>query len=163
MLYIDDALTLSSSLEGARDSCQRMKDVMGSKGLEVCIDKSVYLLSCKKKNIGKIRQEIANNPLLYNGSPLKEKLTDKWLGSIINPIGVRESTISTINDRKFRILNIINETISIIEDCRFNKVGAMKSVKEIWEIAIVPAILSNCEFCCFPGQKIDKNQKKCWY
>ena len=127
-------LRLTTSVEGARDGCKRFEAILASKGLSANINKSIYLLAGKRKNLEKIRNELSRQPLLYKGSALKEKVTDKWLGSFINPLGIKESTMSTINERRSRILNIIYETIAIVEDCRMNRLGALKSIKEIWEI-----------------------------
>ena len=129
--FVDDALRLTTSVEGARDGCKRFEAIMASKGLSANIDKSIYLLAGKRKNLEKIRNELSRQPLLYKGSALKEKVTDKWLGSFINPLGIKESTIWTINERRSKILNIIYETIAIVEDCRMNRPGALKSIKEI--------------------------------
>ena len=114
--FVDDALRLTTTVEGARDGCKRFEAVMGSKGLEVNILKSIYMISGKKKNIEKIRNELVNWPLLYKGAVLKEKYADKWLGSMLSPQGIKESTVATIKERTIRILNIIHETIAIIED-----------------------------------------------
>ena len=156
LLLQDDALRLTTTVEGARDGCMRFEKIMGSKALEVNTDKSVYLLSCKRKNLERIRAEIARTPLQYKGSKIKEKSTEKWLGSIINSAGTYESSISTISDRKFRIYNIINETIAIIEDCRFNKLGGLKCAKDIWELAIIPSLLNNSELFSIDNPKIQK-------
>ena len=62
-------------------------------------------------------------------------------------------------------MNVINETISIIEDSRASKLG-MKCAKEIFEIAILPALLNNSEL--FPIQDkmvqlaLDDFQLKFW-
>ena len=101
--FVDDALRLTTTVEGARDSSKRFEAVMGSKGLEVNILKSIYMISGKKKNIENIRNELANRPLLYKGSVLKEKNSDKWLGSMLSPKGTKESTVATIDERKIRI------------------------------------------------------------
>ena len=108
----------------------------------------------KKKNIEKIRNELVNRPLLYKGAVLKEKYADKWLGSMLSPQGIKESTIATIKERTIRILNIIHETIAIIEDSRMHRLGALRSIKEIWEIVILPALLSNSEMFLIQDKKI---------
>ena len=143
-------------MEGARDGCIRFEKLMASKALQVNIDKSVYLLACKKRNVEKIRTELSKSPLRYNKSELKEKLTEKWLGSIINVSGVRESALSTINERKYRIHNIINETIAIMEDSRLNRLGGLKCAKEIWELAILPSLLNSSETWPIKDTKIQQ-------
>ena len=156
MLYQDDSLCLTTTTEGARDGCRRFENIMDSKALEVNTIKSAYLIIGKKKNVEKIRSEIAENPLYYKDSIIKEKSTEKWLGSIINSSGNKESTISTINERKFRIMNMINETIAIIEDCRLNRLGGLKCSKEIWELAIIPALLNNSEIFSIQDKNVQK-------
>ena len=49
LLLQDDALRLTTTVEGARDGCLRFEKIMASKALELNTDKSVYLLSCKRK------------------------------------------------------------------------------------------------------------------
>ena len=166
MLFQDDSLRLTTTVEGARDGCRRFESIMDSKALDVNIDKSTYLLVGKKRNIERIRSELKKDPLTYKDSIVKEKTTEKWLGSMINASGVKESTLSTINERRFRIQNAIYETISIIEDCRFNRMGALKCGKEIWELAIIPALLNNAEVFSVKDPKVFKAleefQSKFW-
>ena len=119
--------------------------IMDSKALNFNIDKSTYLLIGKKKNIERIRSEIEKNPLIYKDNVVKEKTTEKWLGSSINAAGLKESTISTIK-----------ETISIIEDSRLNCLGALKCAKEIWELAIIPTLLNNAEIFSVEDLKVFK-------
>ena len=106
----DGPKDLKYCLEGAKDGSKRFERVLGSKALDANIDKSVYLLAAKRKNLKKIRHELEKNPLIFKGQRVKEKMTEKWLGSTINTTGQKGSSISTINERKHRILTIINET-----------------------------------------------------
>ena len=106
----DGPKDLKNCIEGAKDGSERFERVLGSKALDANIDKSVYLLAAKRKNLKKIRHELEKNPLIFKGQRVKEKMTEKWLGSTINTTGQKGSSISTINERKHRILTIINET-----------------------------------------------------
>ena len=157
LLFQDDSLRMTTTVEGARDGCVRFEKLMASKALQVNIDKSVYLLACKKRNVEKIRAELSKSPLRYNECDLKEKLTEKWLGSVINVSGVRESAISTISERKYRILNIINETIAIIEDSRLNRLGGLKCAVDIWNLAIIPSLISCSEVWTIMDKNIQKS------
>ena len=157
MLFQDDSMRLTTTVEGARDGCTRFEKIMDSKTLDVNIDKSVYLIVAKKSNVERIRAEITKRQLCYKGSVLKEKLTEKWLGQVINAAGIKESTMSTIQERKYRIHNIIHETKAIVEDCRMNKIGGLKCSKEIWELAILPSLLNNAEVWHIQDQKIQKS------
>ena len=106
----DGPKDLKNCIEGAKDGSKRFERVLGSKTLDANIDKSVYLLAAKRKNLKKIREKLEKNPLIFKGQRVKEKMTEKWLGSTINTTGQKGSSISTINERKHRILTIINET-----------------------------------------------------
>ena len=118
--------------------------LMGSKMLELNVSKSIYMIVGRKKNVSKIRKEIESNPMLYNGTTLKENENEKWLGGdVLDVKGSKTSTLSSINERTNRIYNIMNETVAIIEDGRVNRIGSMKSAKKIWEMAIVPPLLNN--------------------
>ena len=89
---------------------------------------------------------------------MKEKTEEKWLGDIINVKGNVASSISSIKERKGRIYNAMNETIAIIEDCRMNRLGSLKSAADIFNLAIIPAMLSNSQ----TWEILDKNvQKEC--
>ena len=116
-----------------------------SKMLDIKLDKSVYLLLGKKKKIEKLRQEIKMNPIRYKETLMKEKKEDKWLGDMLNGEGEKQSVLATINERIEKIYNIISETVAIIEDTRMNKLGGLSCAIDIWEIAIIPSLLNNCE------------------
>ena len=50
-----------------------------------------------------------------------------------------------IKDRQFRISAAIREVKSIVDDCRLQIVGGALAGLEIWEIALIPSILTNAE------------------
>ena len=61
----------------------------------------------------------------------------------MNTAGTKETTISSLNERKLRIYNAINETIAIVEDCRMHRLGALRCAIQIFKVAILPALLVN--------------------
>ena len=68
---------------------------------------------------------------------MKEKVSDKYLGDYIHSEGLKP---------QFGILNsIIIETRAIIDDCKINAVGGLLAGLDIWELAILPAFLNNCQ------------------
>ena len=161
LLLQDDSLQLSTTIEGAREVCQIFEDIMDSKALEVNISKSTYLLMGKKKNIEMIRKEIAKDPLCYKQSIVKEKSSEKWLGTVINSAGIKESAFSTINERYFRVMNGIHEIASIIEDSRLDRLGSLKCAKEIWELALVPVLLNSVGVWPVLSPNLFKTLKRC--
>ena len=109
---IDDSLELFSSLESVRKVWKMFKTSMASKSLSANINKTGYLLSGKKKNVEKYQERKIQNPIWFNRLTIKKKGQQNWLGSIINPIGTKVSTISTISERRHSILNITYETLA---------------------------------------------------
>ena len=144
LLFQDDTLRLTTSGEGAQDGSKRFEKIMDSKMLNINVDKSVYLLMGKKKVVEKIRREINDNPITYKNNVLKEKTEDKWLGDILSGCGPNKSILATINSRKGKIINLIIETVAIMEDTRMKKLGGMKCALDIWEIVIIPSLINNC-------------------
>ena len=59
--------------------------------------------------------------------------------------GLSASVEATIKERSGRVKIGIFETVAILEDTRMQVLSGVLGVLEIWEIALVPVILNNCE------------------
>ena len=57
----------------------------------------------------------------------------------------KPTIIHTIQSREGRIFASIMEVRSIVDDCRMKTVGGTLAGMEIWELALIPAILNNSE------------------
>ena len=76
---------------------------------------------------------------------MKEKVFDKYLGDYIHSEGTAASVLCTVKNRFGRISSNIIEVRAIIDDCRVNTVGGLCAELELWEIAILPSLLNNCQ------------------
>ena len=141
MLLQDDALSLSSCQSGAQDASSRVEMLMKSKQLDINVEKSVMLLFCNKKRRNEITKEIKENPLTYNGIDIELKTQEKWLGEMISSDD--DHITATIIARKGRIINAIHEVIAILEDTRMQRIGGVQCGLDLWEICIIPSLLSN--------------------
>ena len=105
-------------------------------------------------------------PLNYKELVVKEKTMEKWPGCMINSAGLKESIVSTIKERTYRVMNGINEIIAIIEDSRMEKLGSLKCAKEIWELALIPVLLNSAGTWSVQDKSIfktlDEFQYKLW-
>ena len=119
--------------------------VMESKLLDLNKDKSCYILIGQKKFGLKLKAELEAQPLSLCSLPMKEKVSDKYLGDYIHSEGIKASVFCTISNRSGRISSSIIETRAIIDDCRINAVGGLLAGLDIWELAILPALLNNCQ------------------
>ena len=76
---------------------------------------------------------------------IKEKHFDKYLGDQKHTDGIAASVAKTVNDRFWRVMSAILEIKTIIEDNRVHIVGGIMSGVNIWELAVIPAMLNNSE------------------
>ena len=114
-----------------------MTAVMKAKQLALNLDKSCFLLLGNNKQVNIIREEIKRHPLTLNGTVMKEKLLDKYLGDYfcLNP---GKSANKTVQHRYWKIVSAIMEIRSIIEDCRANYVGGVQAGIDLWKVGVVP-------------------------
>ena len=108
-------------------------------------DKTVYIIIGYKKETKKLRNDIDENPLTLSRVKLKEKVSEKYLGDQIHQDGLAMSVLSTLKYREGRTKASIIEARSIIEDCRIQVVGGALSGIDIWEMSIIPSLLTNSE------------------
>jgi hypothetical protein len=98
---------------------------------------------------GKARKEMVTQfdkspPLLY-GAKMKRVLADKYLGDQISAGGLAASAAATIAKRKGRVVQSIFEIKTVIDDCRSHMTGGIVTGLEIWEMAVLPYLLNNCD------------------
>ena len=145
LLFQDDISRLSTSRDAAQFGNDKVEACLESKLLDPNLDKSVFVIIGPKSCTKKIREDIKKNPLTLNGTIMKEKTSDKYLGDQIHQKGLKESVAATIKSREGKINAAIIEEHSIIDDCRVHTVGGSLAGLEIWELALIPSILNNCE------------------
>ena len=143
LCYQDDCLSLSSSLQGAQDNSTRFQALMKDKQLEINLDKSILMIMAPKRNKKRIEEEIKKFPVKYEDKDLKIKSQEKWLGDWIHTGGSSESISATLNARKGRIMNAINEAIAIIEDSRMHRMGGIQCGLDLWNVSICSSLLTN--------------------
>ena len=76
---------------------------------------------------------------------MKEKVCDKYLGDYVHSMGTQASVFCTVSHRAGGISTSIKESRAIIDNCRVNTVGGLVAGIDIWELAILPSLLNNCQ------------------
>ena len=84
------------------------------------------------------------NPTI-NGLSVKVKNEEKYLGDYFHCGGLAKSVETTVSKRYGVALNSILELKSVIEDFRMHKLGGISSGIDIFNMAILPALIYNCE------------------
>ena len=108
-------------------------------------DKTCHIILADKMKRKEIEDEIAKNPLMYKTHHIKEKNKEKWLGDIKHKDGLSASIEATITERSGRIKIGIFESVALLEDTRFQILGGILGILEVWEVAMIPLLLNNCE------------------
>ena len=73
------------------------------------------------------------SPVLLGNITLKEKLTDKYLGDILNSMGLSASVDSTIKGREAKIRGAVYELRYLTEDFRMQSVGGCQAALDMYE------------------------------
>ena len=145
IIFQDDIFRMTSSPEAAQAGNMMIEAVIESKLLDLNLDKSCFIVIGAKNTVKDIKSEISHHPLTLCGNPMKEKVSDKYLGDYIHSGGTEASVLCTVQNRFGRIKSNIIEARAIIDDCRVNTVGGLVAGIDLWELAIIPSLLNNCQ------------------
>ena len=141
MSYQDDTGSICDGAIMARDQAKRIDLMLREKVLDAHPDKSGYLLLGSNKFINNQKKEINKNPIKFEQFDLKEKMSDKYLGQVIEK-NLAKSALATVQDRSGKIKGAAIEIKSIIEDYKMQHFGGLMAAWELWERALVPSLLS---------------------
>ena len=126
---------------------------MKLKQLSIKVDKSSYIVCLNSSESVNIKDDLLQNPLLYDETALKKKTCEKYLGDRINGGGLSASVDSTINNRYGRIYTAILKVKTILEDYRASTACGVKAGIMLWERAIIPSLLNNSETWTFMSEE----------
>ena len=145
LIFQDDLCRMCSSPSDAQAGNMMIESCMESKLLDLNTDKSCYIVIGSDKSTAKIKSELKDNPLILCGDQMKQKVNDKYLGDYLHCHGTEASVSCTISNRQGRTSLSIIESRAIIDDCRINTVGGLMAGIDIWEMAVLPSLLNNCQ------------------
>ena len=136
---------MSSSLQSVQSGNIRMEAVVESKLLNFNMDKSNLIVLGNKRNRCAIMEALVEKPVTLCGQNMKVVETYTYLGDQISGLGLNESVMATILKRKGLVCKSIREIRSMIDDCRVNVVGGICAGIQVWELAVIPYLLNNCD------------------
>jgi hypothetical protein len=94
-----------------------------------------------------VRKELDICPLKFGDFVMKEKEQDVYLGDVLSSGGLAASVEAIIAHRMGRIKGSINETAAILKDWRMQCIGGMIGAWDIWEMSIIPSLLTVAPGC----------------
>ena len=142
LMFQDDVVRLAGDIASARAGNQRLEKLVKLKQLEMHPDKTGMIIFGNQKNLVK---EITERPVMFNDFETKSKVMDKWLGELFHMDGLGASVEATVKERLGKIKAAIREAVSIVEDFRMQMVGGAMAAFDLWEAAILPALMYNSE------------------
>ena len=76
---------------------------------------------------------------------MKQAAQEKYLGDQINCGGLAASVAATVGKRKGIVFGKIFEIKAVVDDCRSHVTGGIMTGLDIWEMAVIPFLLNNCD------------------
>ena len=143
LIFQDDLLENSPGVKEARAANVRVAAVMKEKRLHLNRDKSVCLLWGTNKQKNKLKEELAENPLMCGEVEMKMTDADKWLGDYLHTDGLAASVLETISQREGKVKGAALEIAAIVDDWRSHVVGGFVSGFLLWESCCVSSLLHN--------------------
>ena len=142
LMFQDDVVRLTDSVHAARAGNTRIMNVVKLKQLEMHPEKTGIIVWGDKEVIMK---ELENEPIVFNDFVTLPKVQDKWLGEIFHMDGLGASVNATIEERAGRIKASAREIVSVTEDFRMQAIGGAMGALDLWEAAVLPALMYNSE------------------
>ena len=145
LLYQDDILRASDTLESLEAGNRLIEHVMNEKLLSLNIGKSNYMIIGKNKLSDELRRSVKDIQIKLDDCAMNKSETEKYLGDYFHENGNSQSIIITVKMRFKKAMNAISDIKSVVEDTRANVFGAVKVGLEIFELCVIPFLLYNSE------------------
>ena len=145
LLFQDDVSRLSLDPLSAQIGNDKMEAMAETKLLDFNLDKSCIIVIGNAKLRKQLEYDFAANPPLLYGTKMKQVSQEKYLGDQISCGGLAASVTATVAKRKGIVLQKIFEIKAVIDDCRSHVTGGIVTGLDIWEMAVIPFLLNNCD------------------
>ena len=116
LTYQADIMKGSKDVMGAQTGNIKLAAMLKDKGLDAHPDKTCFLVCGSKTFKEKAQKELEGNPLMFDKFPVKQKVSDKYLGQVLHSGGVEASAEATVLERSGRIKGATIEIKSIVEE-----------------------------------------------
>jgi hypothetical protein len=116
LAYQDDIMKGSKDVAGAQAGNTKLAAMFKDKGLDAHPDKTCFLICGSKSFKDKAEKDLKANPLMFATFPVKQKVSDKYLGQVLHSDGVEASATATVQERSGKIKGATMEIRSIVEE-----------------------------------------------
>ena len=145
-IFQDDSVKLTANVEGVMKGNVIMEAAMKRKQLSLNISKCSVVFFGKGRKIRETREKINNSGILkLCEEPLKVKNRLEYLGEILHEEGISKSSEETVKKRSGKVLQMTYEIAAFMKDYRVNCVGSVQSGLDIYEMSVIPFLLSSSD------------------
>ena len=134
---------MCDSLTQARDSCNKIDEMLKRKQLSVNHDKSKFLVIGNKAYRKKIIEETTKDPVKMGSITINHSEKEKYLGDWIHEKGCIESVSETIKTRINGLIGVCQEIIDTAEEPLMG-INSQTGIN-LFEARVIPKLLTNCE------------------
>ena len=91
-----------------------------------------------------VNEKVNVNPIMFCNQVMRVSVCEKYLGDYVSS-SLSDSVFRTVQKRKGLSKRLISEIKITIEDIRSKTVGGLIAGIDIWNMAVVPFLLNNCD------------------
>ena len=91
-----------------------------------------------------MNEKVKVNPIMFCNQVMRVSVCEKYLGDYVSS-SLSDSVFRTVQKRKGLSKRLISEIKITIEDMRSKTVGGLIAGIDIWNMAVVPFLLNNCD------------------
>ena len=142
--FQDDIAHAVPDVNSARIGNIKMSMMLRERLLRCHPKKTCYIVFGSKSYKKKVREELQVCPLMFGDFVMEEKESDVYLGDVLHSGGLAASVEATISRRISKVKGEMYEVAAILADYRMQAIGGMAGAWDMWEMMIVPKLLSNC-------------------
>ena len=132
LAYQDDIMKGSKNVVEAQAGNIKLAAMLEDKGLDAHPDKTCFIVYGSKRFRDKTEKDLKANPLMFSSFPVKQKVSDKYLGQVLHCDGVEASATATVQERMGKIKGATMEIRSIVEEFEMQAFGGLAAAWELW-------------------------------
>ena len=103
LAYQDDIMKGKKDVLSAQTGNIKFAAMLKEKGLEAHPDKTCYIICGSNRFLEKAENDLRVSPLVFGTFPIKQRVSDKYLGQVLHSGGVESSATATVQERTGRI------------------------------------------------------------
>ena len=108
----------------------------------VTLQDTCFIVCGSKEYKEKNEKDLLSFPLMFDNFPVKQRVSDKYLGQVLHSAGPESSAEAIVQEIVGRIKGASLEIKSMVEEFEMQAMGGLMAALELWERAIVPSLHS---------------------